>query len=597
VVQPPEPPPPVQYYPERAFPQAQTMPEPARAAPPTPITPALQTMATSAVTAGPVGSPPIYVDVPVTRHRLVFSYLGSPTAIIMASCAFLVLVAATLPLVTVVGCAGVWCGLGVRVSPTAFSLMYVFSFIGIVPAGALLVLLTPGLSLLGRSYGRVLRSLTYVLIGLLTIMSLLTYALFYQQYLIRMDQAQSLEVYYPFYLIMVAASVFIFMGILEWLRRPRLLFRSYVPPPPKSPTPKRMPVPEVVQPSPQPATAPVSTPTAFELPTSHIAAESERKPKTILIFAVVAGIAYLISSLLNYAVTLNALGLFFLEVIPPVFALVLFAAAYVMHSRPNRQRMIGILMLVVSVVGLVESLYLLNIVSIALSILPYAPTADLGRLTSIIVGVACLLVGSVLGLVGGALAIRWKREEERREPSRVSSPAEPAIPPKITMSRPLGVTLLAAYYMISGVCAIAIVPFSVSLVESIRQSSLAGGQLFGFPDLTYLWILQVLSALVTFVMAYGLVKGKEWARVTIRILSGLAVLGVLISIAAVTVMVSPALVMAGTFAPFMGGIIAMVYGILALAALLGIAVPLAIFWYMGRPHVKAYFARGSSKGV
>jgi len=188
---------------------------------------------------------------------------------IMVAFALLILVASTLPIATVVGCPPPvnesWCKLlGPKiVDVTILSLAYVFPLAGIVIVGAVVSLLTPGLSLFARSYGRAVRGLTYLLVGVFSIIAIVTYHVFYREYTPEMSASSLLgttkyvpvwiAVQYPFYLILLCGSVFIAVGVLEWLRQPAFLFRTYSPPPPKPPKPKRMPVPEVaVQQLPRP---------------------------------------------------------------------------------------------------------------------------------------------------------------------------------------------------------------------------------------------------------------------------------------------------------------------------------------------------------
>jgi len=109
-------------------------------------------------------------------------------------------------------------------------------------------------------------------------------------------------------------------------------------------------------------------------------------------------------------------------------------------------------------------------------------------------------------------------------------------------------------------------------------------------DLTYLWVLLVLSAVVDFAIAYGLLKRKKLVRAIVRVLSGLAVVGVLIVIVLVTVlMISPDLLGAGPSVSLTNGNATALYGALAIAILFGIIVPLAVLWYMARPCVREYF--------
>lgn len=155
--------------------------------------------------------------------------------------------------------------------------------------------------------------------------------------------------------------------------------------------------------------------------------------------------------------------------------------------------------------------------------------------------------------------------------------AEPAV------GRPLGVTLLAAYCSILGICSIASASFTPSLLEGIHQLPTGG------LDLTYLWVPLVLSAVLDFVIAYGLLKRKKLVRTIVRVLSGLTVVGALTVIALLTIlMISPDLLGAGPSVSLTNGNAAALYGLLAVVILLGIIVPLAVLWYMARPRVREY---------
>jgi len=96
----------------------------------------------------------------------------------MVAFALLILVASTLPIATVVGCPPPvnepWCKLlGPKiVDVTILPLAYVFPLAGIVIVGAVVSLLTPVLSLFARSYGRAVRGLTYLLVGVFSIIAI-----------------------------------------------------------------------------------------------------------------------------------------------------------------------------------------------------------------------------------------------------------------------------------------------------------------------------------------------------------------------------------------------------------------------------------------
>jgi hypothetical protein len=467
----------------------------------------------------------------------------------------------------------------------------------VVVVGAILALVMPALSLPAKNYGRTVRGLSYLLIGVFSMIAVVTYAFFYKQYTpgiesILQKVPVGLALNYPFYLILASSSVFVVVGVLEWLRRPRFLFRTYVPPPPKPPKPRRMPVPEVVEPSPQPSTTPPSVPLPSRLPISSSPAESEKKRKAVSILPVIAGIAYIISSLLLYTPTFDAVRFFALVVIPPVLALTLFTLSYALYRKPARHKEAGIVIVALSVAGLIESLYLLSILLLLLLshvsfLLPY----------TVLVGTTALLAGSILGLIGGARAIRRKREEGR-EPSTVSPAPEVAVPPQVTVGRPLGITFLVFCYIIAAFAGLVSLPFVYYSMQVYQWLAQLSPQSTGSTLMSYLWtliLLQILSAVVDVVLVYGLLKRKDWARVVVRILSLLAVIGVLAAIVYSMLVMFPIMSVAGAYVPFMGSIIGMVYGILAVTAVVAIIPPVVIFWYMGRANVRAYFATQTGK--
>lgn len=168
-------------------------------------------------------------------------------------------------------------------------------------------------------------------------------------------------------------------------------------------------------------------------------------------------------------------------------------------------------------------------------------------------------------------------------PATVQSRAPEVAPAQPRVGRPLGVTLLAAYCSILGICAIAVIPFTSWLLESIHQLPI------WVLDLSYLWVILVLSAVVDFVIAYGLLKRKKLVRTIVRVLSGLAFVGALIVIGLLAVlMISPDLLGAGPSVQLTNSNATALYGGLAIVILLGIIVPLAVLWYMARPRVREY---------
>jgi len=392
------------------------------------------TKATPATRASP---PSYYVDIPITRHRVVFSYLSSPTALIAVVVALLVLVGSSLPLATIdVQVCALWCTDRGTIEVTLASLVYSFPLFAVVLVGATFTLIVPTVSLLARSFARVVRSLCYMLFGAFAIIAVVSYGLFYAQYtpmpspyteiITFTYHASAITVHYPFYLILVAESILIIVGVLEWLRRPALLFRAYTAPPPKPPKPKRMPVPEVAAPT-------VSQP------------------------------------------------------LPP------------------------------------------EVVEPEVSVQPPAP-----------------------------------------------------------VGRPLGVTLLVAYYIISAIGAIVSLSFTAWIMGSFSELATMG---IATPEVGSLWAAEGLGLVVPAIVAYGLLKGKSWAHTAVRLLSLLAIVGALLGVGISLVVVLPVLSLAGAYGAVMSGIVSMVYAVIAFSFLLGVLLPAAIYWYMSRPHVKAYFAR------
>jgi hypothetical protein len=160
-----------------------------------------------------------------------------------------------------------------------------------------------------------------------------------------------------------------------------------------------------------------------------------------------------------------------------------------------------------------------------------------------------------------------------------------------TGGRPLGVTILSALYVISGIAALATIPFEFALPEYLN--ALASVGLSSSFTLPFLLVLQIIPAVVAFTLAYGLLKGLNWARVTARILAILAIVGTLASVALLLVFQSP-LTPASELTQLIGGSVYLI-GI-SVGTIIGLVIPVAVFWYMGRPNVKAYFAAGVQRG-
>jgi hypothetical protein len=159
-------------------------------------------------------------------------------------------------------------------------------------------------------------------------------------------------------------------------------------------------------------------------------------------------------------------------------------------------------------------------------------------------------------------------------------------------SRPLGVTIIAILNIIGGVIMLI---FGIGLItlgavlpslppsvfnQSQIQGNLTAGQapippsgappmalqsLFGGVGIAFGAVL-VAIAIVSFVVAYGLLKGRGWAWTVTLILSIISIVWNAITLA--------------TAANF-GGIISII-------------ISAVIIYYLYRPHVKAYFGKGVS---
>jgi hypothetical protein len=157
----------------------------------------------------------------------------------------------------------------------------------------------------------------------------------------------------------------------------------------------------------------------------------------------------------------------------------------------------------------------------------------------------------------------------------------PVQPPVGVVGRPLGVTVLAAYYILSTIAAILSVPFTALITASFASLSTLGLAVPGIGYVWILWIGEAVGVIVPALMAYGLLKGKGWARTIVRVLSVFMIAATLLTMIVVVAVLFPVLSLAAAYAP--------VYGVVALLIVVGILLPAAIYWYMGRPHVKEYF--------
>jgi hypothetical protein len=157
------------------------------------------------------------------------------------------------------------------------------------------------------------------------------------------------------------------------------------------------------------------------------------------------------------------------------------------------------------------------------------------------------------------------------------------------MGRPRGIKFLIAYCILLGICALAIIPLVSSLVDVFRQLPLLTLGI-AIPDPTYLWGFLAFSALVDFVIAFGVLKRMKRVRIITRVLSLVAVVCALIMICLIAVLLaSPSLLGVQTETAVTESSATMLYGVLAASAVLDVVVPLVVFRYLGRTNVKEYF--------
>ena len=121
-----------------------------------------------------------------------------------------------------------------------------------------------------------------------------------------------------------------------------------------------------------------------------------------------------------------------------------------------------------------------------------------------------------------------------------------------TQIRPTGVTIIAVLEIISGIVAIAF-GVSVGLMGSMgSMGSMSGlGVIIGALG----WVVVVIG-IVSFILAYGLLKGKSWAWNATLIFT----------------------------------IISLVFDLLSMNVI-GLIIDIVILYYLFRPHVKAFFGK------
>jgi hypothetical protein len=142
-------------------------------------------------------------------------------------------------------------------------------------------------------------------------------------------------------------------------------------------------------------------------------------------------------------------------------------------------------------------------------------------------------------------------------------------------SRPTGVTIIAILNIIGGIIMLIVGLVAVAagaIIPSLPPSALEGSDLSGVPvgfiggGAIAVGAFLIALGIVSFIVAYGLMKGLSWAWTVTIILSIISIVSNAISIAS------------GNF----GGIVSII-------------ISGVILYYLYRPHVKAYFGKGAPK--
>ena len=111
------------------------------------------------------------------------------------------------------------------------------------------------------------------------------------------------------------------------------------------------------------------------------------------------------------------------------------------------------------------------------------------------------------------------------------------------MTRPTGVTILAALYILEGLFVLALPLFLTAMLAPFMGSVDVGGMM------AICWVVFGIIALIYFLIAYGLLKGQNWAR-----------------------------------------IVAIIFAIIGLLNIpIGTIISIIILWYLFKPEVKAWF--------
>lgn len=125
----------------------------------------------------------------------------------------------------------------------------------------------------------------------------------------------------------------------------------------------------------------------------------------------------------------------------------------------------------------------------------------------------------------------------------------------MSVVRPTGVTILAVLEIISGVIAIAMGVFFGALMGSMGVAMMDFG---GSAIMGVIGGIIVVLGIISFVMAWGLLKGKPWAWTVTLILT----------------------------------IISLVFNLPSMN-IVGLIINAIILYYLFRPHVKAYFGKSA----
>lgn len=129
-------------------------------------------------------------------------------------------------------------------------------------------------------------------------------------------------------------------------------------------------------------------------------------------------------------------------------------------------------------------------------------------------------------------------------------------------SRPIGITILAVLDLLGGILFILGGLLFVAVGGSGLLSSVGYGNLSGVVSL--LGGVALIAGIIAFLVGWGMWKGKGWGRMLALILYGL------------------------------GAISSLVFIVLgSLTSVVGLLIFAFLLWYMFRPHVKAFFGKGT----